>query len=52
MYRMSVIYKFGRLSNETTVTGADRAACIAQIDAVLEQNPALEYTIADEGPVT
>jgi len=49
---MLVIYKFGRLSNEVEHTGADRTACMAQVDAALEQNPALEYTIADEGPVT
>lgn len=51
MYRMMVIYTFGLMSNEVEYTGADRDACIAQIDNVLEQNPALEYTIAEEGSV-
>ncbi len=40
------------MSNEVEYTGADRAACIAQVDAVLEQNPVLEYTIVNEGTVT
>ncbi len=51
MYRIFVIYKFGRMSNEVEHTGADRAACMAQIDAVLEKNPALEYSIVEEGEV-
>lgn len=51
MYRMLVIYTFGKMSVESDITGADRADCLNQIQASLDQNPALEYTIAEEGPV-
>lgn len=51
MYRMYVIYTFGLMSNEVEYKGVDRDACIAQINSTLEINPALEYTIAEEGPV-
>ncbi len=49
MYSMNVVFKFGRLQVQKTITGADRDACMADINFTLEANPAIELIIISEG---
>lgn len=51
MYKIVVEYVHASLSIEATVTGTDRADCIAQIDAVMENSTAHEYRIISEGAI-
>lgn len=51
MYRMLVVYKFGRMSNQVEYVRDTAAQCQAEIDSVLDINPALEYEVISEGVV-
>ena len=51
MYKIIVEYVHASLTMEATVTGTDRADCIAQIDAVMENSTAHEYRIISEAEV-
>lgn len=51
MYKIVVEYVHASISIEATVTGTDRADCIAQIDAVMENSTAHEYRIISEGTI-
>lgn len=51
MYKINVTFSFGRISLTRDVIGATRAECMAQVDATLEGNPALDYVINSEGEV-
>jgi hypothetical protein len=48
---MLVFFKFGRMTNEVEYIRATAEACQAEIDAVLDINPALEYEIVEQGAV-
>jgi hypothetical protein len=51
MYKIVVEYVHASLSVEATVTGTDRADCIAQIEAVMETSTAHEYRIVSQGTI-
>lgn len=50
MYKMHVMFTYGRISVDHEISGADRQACLDQIQAAIDQNPVLEYSILSEGP--
>lgn len=51
MYTMKVVFKFGRIQVEKTITGENRDACMTSINETLDANPALELIIIEEGTV-
>jgi len=51
MYKIVVEYIHASLTMEATITGTDRADCIAQIEAVMQNSTAHEYRIISEGTV-
>lgn len=51
MYRMTVVFKFGRIQVEKTITGLDRDECMLSINQTLDANPAIDLQIIEEGAV-